>query len=352
LEYFVKTIHNWFEKNQRELPWRLTKDPYSIWVSEIILQQTRVNQGIPYYNRFLVQFPDVSALANAPEDELMKTWEGLGYYSRARNMHIAAKTIINQYKGIFPDTYEAVRNLKGIGEYTAAAVVSIAFGLPYPVVDGNVFRFLSRYLGITEETDTSSGKKRMVRIASELLDKDQPGLHNQAMMEFGALCCLPSNPDCLNCPVQDGCFAFQYKMTEKLPVKKKRTIKKIRYFYFCIPVDDQCIVIEKRRADDIWKNLYQPPLYESDHALTDAEILANPLIRNLTRNSENANMEISPEYVHQLTHQQIKARFITITLPGISGENYPGTAVRKAEIHTFAFPVLIKNFIYKKFLPV
>jgi A/G-specific adenine glycosylase len=350
LEYFVRKIHYWFEKNQRELPWRLTKDPYLIWVSEIILQQTRVNQGIPYYNRFIIHFPDVNILANAPEDQLMKIWEGLGYYSRARNMHTAAKTIANHYNGVFPDNYEAVKNLKGVGDYTAAAIVSIAFGLPYPVVDGNVFRFLSRYLGIREEMDTSSGKKTMVQIASELLDNDDPGLHNQAMMEFGALCCVPVNPDCFNCPVQDGCFAFQHKMTEKLPLRKRRILKKIRYFYFCITMDEQRIVIEKRTGNDIWKNLYQPPLFESDHELTENEILQIPLLRIVTQNYREDLVEISPEYIHILTHQQIRARFITISKPRIFSENFTGIPVFKSEIHNFAFPVLIKNFLYKKFL--
>jgi A/G-specific adenine glycosylase len=349
LEYFVQTIHNWFEKNQRELPWRLTKDPYSIWVSEIILQQTRVNQGIPYYNRFMVEFPDVTTLANAPEDQLMKIWEGLGYYSRARNMHEAAKTIADHYNGIFPVNYEAVRNLKGIGDYTAAAIVSIAFRLPYPVVDGNVFRFLSRYLGISESMDSSSGRKHMVEIASGLLDKDNPGFHNQALMEFGAVCCLPSGQDCFNCPVQDGCFAFQHKLTGKLPVRKKKGKKRVRYFYFCIPEDDRSIIIEKRLTADIWKNLYQPPLFESARPLTEQGILTNPLIIDMTKNPGPIKVEISQEHVHQLTHQEIRARFVTITLPRISGENYTGKVVKKEEIHTFAFPVLIRNFLYKKY---
>ena len=350
MEHFIQKIHHWFEENQRGLPWRLTKDPYCIWVSEIILQQTRVIQGIPYYYKFIAHFPDVHALAEAPEDQLLKVWEGLGYYSRARNMHTAAKTIVSLHNGIFPDSYEAVIQLKGIGEYTAAAIVSIAFGMPYPVVDGNVYRFLSRFLGITEEMDTSPGKKRVLQIATELMDIDHPGMHNQAMMEFGALCCVPSNPDCYNCPVQDGCFAFQHKMTEKLPARKKRMPKRIRYFYFCIPEDEQCIIIEKRSGKDIWKNLYQPPLFESDHALTENEILLNSLLKNLTQESEEALVEISPEYLHNLTHQQIRARFITITLPRIFSNNHTRIPVKKREMHTFAFPVLIKNFLYKKFL--
>jgi A/G-specific adenine glycosylase len=349
LENFVHKIHFWFERNKRELPWRLTKDPYLIWVSEIILQQTRVVQGIPYYNRFIAHFPDVITLAHAPEDQLMKLWEGLGYYSRARNMHNAAKTIDTQYHGIFPDKYEAVKDLKGIGDYTAAAIVSIAFGIPYPVVDGNVYRFLSRYLGITEEMDTSSGKKIMAQMAAEFLDKEDPGFHNQAMMEFGALCCVPVNPDCTHCPVQDGCFAFHHKMTEKLPVRKRRITKRIRHFYFFILVDEQSIVIEKRRDNGIWKNLYQPPLFESDHELSEKEILQIPLLEIMTRNSPEDLVEISPEHIHNLTHQQIRARFITITKPCITPENFNGKHVNKSEIYTFAFPVLIKNFLYKKF---
>jgi A/G-specific adenine glycosylase len=351
VENFLGEIYNWYEKNRRELPWRMTFDPYLIWVSEIILQQTRVNQGLPYYNRFVHLFPDIRSVAAAPNDQLMKAWEGLGYYSRVRNMHAAARTVVEKYLGNFPDRFEAIRDLKGIGDYTAAAIASIAFGLPYAVVDGNVFRFLSRYLGITEPIDSISGKKLVHKAANQLLDKNRPGFHNQALMEFGALLCRPKNPDCRNCPVQSGCYASRRKMTDILPVKVNKTSRKIRYFYYCIPENERFIVLEKRTGTDIWKNLYQFPLYESDHELEESEIMSIPLLDELTGGNPGVAVEISRVYIHELTHRQIKARFIRVLHPGLEIPMIMGIKIGKAEIGEYPFPALIMNFVREKFIP-
>ncbi len=350
MSHFIGKVYMWFRQHQRVLPWRLTSDPYQIWVSEIILQQTRVAQGLPYYENFIRHFPDLGALAAASEDELLKVWEGLGYYSRARNMHQAAQTIVSQYHGAFPDTYEAIRALKGIGEYTAAAIASISFGLPYAVVDGNVFRVLTRYLGITEPVDTARGKVIVRQTATGLLNPGNPGFHNQAMMEFGALCCIPRNPDCFNCPVHQGCYAFEKGMTNSLPVKNRKISRKVRYFYFYIPEDADAVLIEKRTGHDIWKNLYQFPLFEAEHELNETEILTNPFFDELISGYSGATVEISRIYTHELTHRQIRARFIRIKreLPGMISRSR--MVVHKKEIHKFAFPVLIRKFIEEKML--
>jgi len=348
MSHFIGLIYKWYEYHRRELPWRLTSDPYLIWVSETILQQTRVKQGLPYYNRFIRHFPDVSSLAAASGDELMKIWEGLGYYSRARNMHDAAKAIESLHGGKFPDKYEEIRNLKGVGDYAAAAVASIAFGLPYAVADGNVFRFLTRYLGIQEAVDTTHGKRLVRQTAEELLNTEHPGYHNEALMEFGALCCIPKKPDCPRCPVQPGCFAFHHGMVNVLPVKSKKTVRKNRYFYFYVPEDEWNIIIEKRIGRDIWKNLYQFPLYEPGYELTENEILSNAFFKELIPDGHGAIIEISPVRLHELTHQQIRARFITIFQPKLSLTNSNHQKISKEEIHKFAFPALIRNFLEEK----
>jgi A/G-specific adenine glycosylase len=348
MAHFIELIYTWFANHQRDLPWRFTQDPYLIWVSETILQQTRIVQGLPYYYSFIGHFPDVKTLAAAPGDELMKVWEGLGYYSRARNMHVAAQTIVNQYNGKFPDDYDTIRNLKGIGDYTAAAVASIAFDLPYAVVDGNVIRFLARYAGITEAIDTRHGKEMVRETANEFLDVIRPGFHNQAMMEFGALCCIPRRPACGNCPVQAGCFAFQNRMVDKLPLKSRQIVRRIRYFYYYIPESEHFTVIEKRTEKDIWENLYQFPLYESDHELSEQEILSNRVFSELIHDIHGAEVEISPVRFHELTHQQIRACFIRIHLHKITLTNGKQKEINKKEIHKFAFPVLIRNFLEEK----
>ncbi|GHT72335.1 A/G-specific adenine glycosylase [Bacteroidia bacterium] len=267
-DFIAAQLIEWYSDNRRDLPWRNTSDPYKIWISEIILQQTRVAQGLEYYNRFVERFPDVQALASADEQEVLKLWQGLGYYSRARNLHLAAKTIFSEYNAVFPKDYQAVLNLKGIGEYTAAAIVSFAWNMPYPVVDGNVFRFLSRLFAINEPIDTNKGKKQFTELAGKLMDKTQAGLFNQAIMEFGALQCTPASPDCPVCPFQSRCPAYATNSVEQFPVKQNKTQTKDLYLYYFHIHDGRQVWINQRHHKGIWQNLFEFPLIEAETSLS------------------------------------------------------------------------------------
>jgi len=299
-------LRSWYFENKRSLPWRETTNPYFIWLSEIILQQTRIDQGLSYFNRFVASFPQVELLANASEDEVLKLWQGLGYYSRARNLHETAKRIAYNYKGIFPDTYTDILKLKGVGEYTAAAIASISFNQPYAVVDGNVYRVLSRLFGIETAIDSTEGKKIFWELAQTLLDTKHPGDHNQAIMEFGALHCTPKNPACSSCIFGDNCIALANSKTDKLPVKQGKTKIRHRYFNYIILSDNDSIMLKKRTDNDIWKNLYEFPLHETDTKTTAEEALeqANGLL------AETTIIEISNWGKQTLSHQQIHYRFI------------------------------------------
>jgi len=261
---FAETLISWYDDHKRDLPWRGETDPYKIWVSEIILQQTRVQQGWDYYHRFLDNFPNVKTLAEADEEKVLKVWQGLGYYSRARNMHAAAREIMAEHHGIFPQTYDKIRSLKGIGNYTAAAIASIAFHLPYPAVDGNVIRIVSRIFGICDDVTQPTVLKRITAICETEIDPAQPGVFNQAAMDFGAMQCVPRNPKCDECPFQSNCYAFKNNLTDTLPIKKKKGESKHRFFHFTIYLSDNQTIIEKRTGSDIWKNMYQFPLTETD----------------------------------------------------------------------------------------
>lgn len=261
---FAETLISWYDDHKRDLPWRGETDPYKIWVSEIILQQTRVQQGWDYYHRFLDNFPNVKTLAEADEEKVLKVWQGLGYYSRARNMHAAAREIMAEHHGIFPQTYDKIRSLKGIGNYTAAAITSIAFHLPYPAVDGNVIRIVSRIFGICDDVTQPAVLKRITAICETEIDPAQPGVFNQAAMDFGAMQCVPRNPKCDGCPFQSNCYAFKNNLTDTLPIKKKKVESKHRFFHFTIYLSDNQTIIEKRTGSDIWKNMYQFPLTETD----------------------------------------------------------------------------------------
>ena len=264
---FADILIDWYAENKRDLPWRETKDPYRIWISEIILQQTRVAQGYDYYIRFMERFPDVFTLADADEDEVMKYWQGLGYYSRARNLHAAARSI--REAGEFPKTYEGVLALKGVGEYTAAAICSFAYDIPRAVVDGNVYRVLSRWMGIDTPIDSTTGKKLFAQLAQELMDKSRPALYNQAIMDFGALQCTPASPDCLSCPLADTCLALANRSVDTLPVKQHKTKVTNRFFNYIYVRTGGCTFIRKRTENDIWKNLYEPLLIETDTDLSE-----------------------------------------------------------------------------------
>lgn len=343
MQHFQRTLYTWYQSEKRTLPWRETTDPYKIWLSEIILQQTRVSQGISYYNKFISQFPDVFTLANAPEDEVLKLWQGLGYYSRARNMHHTSKTIVNDYGGIFPNNYKTIERLKGIGPYTAAAISSIAFNLPHATIDGNVYRVLSRYFGIDTPIDSVAGKKQFHKLANELISGNNPGMHNQALMEFGALQCIPKNPDCVKCPLHQSCYAYTNKKVQKLPIKEKKVKQTKRFFYYYVLDDGQNIYLEKRTKNDIWKNLYQFPMIESKEAMSENELLTLevPYLKNKPYNI----VSVSAEKKHVLSHQILLARLIYLEINEY--HTFPSSLIKvnKKDISKFAVPRLMEKFI-------
>ena len=339
---FADTLIKWYETNKRDLPWRHTTDPYRIWISEIILQQTRVAQGYDYYMRFMENYPDVFALASASEDEVLKLWQGLGYYSRARNLHEAARCMAEA--GGFPDTYEGVRALKGVGDYTAAAICSFAYNMPYAVVDGNVFRVLARVFGIETPINSSQGKKEFSLLANNLLNRENPSLHNQAIMEFGALQCTPQSPNCMECPLQSFCVAFANDVVKLLPIKTKKIVQRERFFNYLFIKKGNETFLQKRTQNDIWKNLYQFPLVETE-CLTEAEdLLKLPIFAN----KNFILKQISPVYKHVLSHQIIRARFLTIEI----GDEFQGEAegfvkTPIARLDSFPIPRLIEIFLDK-----
>lgn len=336
-------LAEWYGQNRRELPWRETNDPYCIWISEVILQQTRVNQGLEYYLRFVERFPDVSSLAEAPEQEVLAMWQGLGYYSRARNLHAAAKQVVQLHGGEFPQMYEQVRALKGIGDYTAAAISSIAFNLPHAVVDGNVYRVLSRLFAIDTPIDSTQGKKEFQQLAQELLDLTNPGLHNQALMEFGALACVPVNPDCTICPLQSQCRAYELETVGELPVKSKKTIvKELFYTYLYIHSGNELLLQPRSDANNIWKNMYEFPLIEASHLLTPEEVIKLPLLNV----QESFVMNPSPsDFIHILTHRKINARFYSIEVQKLNIDSKNQVITTLDEIQQYPIPRLITRFL-------
>jgi A/G-specific adenine glycosylase len=339
-------IINWYSFNKRELPWRETKDPYLIWVSEIMLQQTRVATAIDYYHRFTNRFPTVSDLAMADEQEVLNLWQGLGYYSRARNLHHAAKTIHSIYKGIFPDTYKEILQLKGIGSYTAAAISSFAYNLPHAVLDGNVFRVLSRIYGVDTPIDTGKGKKEFENLANETMGKAEPEIYNQAIIEFGALQCTPKNPKCEICPVRENCFAFNNNCIDLLPVKSKQIKTKDRYFYFLFVSCEDSFIIQKREQKDIWLNLYQYPLIEKETEKGLEELIMTEEWKGIIGKSKIEILSQSDEIVHKLTHQNLKTRFIHIECPADYFKNSGKyLLIKKSDWQEYPFPKLIENHI-------
>ena len=308
------TLINWYAENHRDLPWRHHPTPYQVWLSEVILQQTRVNQGRDYYLRFVEKWPNVGELAKASEEEVLKMWQGLGYYSRARNLHQCAKQVVEQYNGDFPADFEQLRKLKGIGDYTAAAIASIAFNLPHAVVDGNVYRVLSRLYDIDTPININEGQTAFAQLADQLLNREQPGLHNQAMMEFGALHCTPKNPNCLHCPLQAQCLAFAHQTVMLRPVKLPKAKVTTRYFNYLVIRHKDSLYLHKRSGNDIWKNLYDFPYIESDTALTVEEVIATKHFMELIDNKPFTITKASPIFTHKLTHRTILAQFIEIKL--------------------------------------
>jgi A/G-specific adenine glycosylase len=331
----------WYEREKRELPWRGSNDPYAIWISEVILQQTRVDQGTPYYHRFLSAFPTVRHLADATEDEVLKLWEGLGYYSRARNLHAAANQVAHAFNGQFPNSYEGLRSLKGVGPYTAAAIGSIAFGLPVACVDGNVTRVLARFHGIADPVDSTAVIKTINQLAQQAMNPLNPAEHNQAMMELGATVCLPRNAKCGECPLQSGCSAFRLGRVDSIPFKSKRTKVRERHFHFLVLTDGQRTMVQRRPAGDIWQGLYQFPMVESDRPMKPESVLTHFQLP-----TDALLQDIAGPIKHLLTHQRIFARFFDVhvkQLPNILAE-----PVTWDELGRLAFPRLIQFYLEKK----
>jgi len=316
--YFSNKLAKWYEINKRALPWRETTDPYRIWLSEIILQQTRVIQGLPYYMRFIERFADVGQLAAAPEHEVLRLWQGLGYYSRARNLHSCAKEIVKNNASRFPETFAELRQLRGIGDYTAAAIASISFGAPVAVVDGNVYRVLSRIFGLDANIGSPGGKKAFAKLANDLLNPAQPDIHNQALMEFGALHCTPRNPKCESCVFADGCFARARGAQLDLPVKTKQKSARTRYFYYAVVRKGSSLLMGERSGKDIWRGLFDFALIESPRRLGEANIIAQ-INRRFNTQMQAEAVTISQSYKHILTHQRIFSRFIVIEASGTFG---------------------------------
>ncbi|GAA6242266.1 A/G-specific adenine glycosylase [Bacteroides fragilis] len=341
---FSNTIEKWYQEYKRELPWRESADPYVIWISEIILQQTRVVQGYDYFMRFMKRFPDVATLAQADEDEVMKYWQGLGYYSRARNLHAAAKSM----NGVFPKTYPEVRALKGVGDYTAAAICSFAYNMPYAVVDGNVYRVLSRYLGIDTPIDSTEGKKLFAAVADELLDKKNPALYNQAIMDFGAIQCSPQSPNCMFCPLASGCSALAGGMVAQLPVKQHKTKTTNRYFNYIYVRMGAYTLINKRTGNDIWKNLFEFPLIETPEAVSEEEFPVLPEFRAMFAEGETPIVRlVCRDVKHVLSHRVIYANFYMVDLPENSQSFTSYQKIKADELEQYAVSRLVHAFIEK-----
>lgn len=339
---FYTLITRWYLINKRDLPWRNTHDPYAIWLSEIMLQQTRVAQGLPYFERFIATFPTVFDLAKANEEQVLKLWQGLGYYSRARNMHKTAQIVANDYNGIFPSTYTELLKLKGIGEYTAAAIASFSFNEKVTVVDGNVFRVLSRYLNLTTDISSATAKKEFAAIAHELMKNRDSALFNQAIMEFGALQCVPKNPNCTDCVLNHSCAALQYKKVDQLPVKSKKTKVKNRYFNYLVFEDPQSNTLLKKRTEKgIWHNLYEFPVIE-----TESELPTETIIKQIKDTYSDFGIEsITPfdeTIQHKLSHQLLSIRFFAINV----NKNLPNSLPIKT-INQNPFPIVLIKFIEK-----
>ena len=339
---FYTTITHWYLNNKRDLPWRNTTNPYLIWLSEIMLQQTRVAQGLPYFNRFVEAFPTVFDLAQADEEQVLKLWQGLGYYSRARNLHKTAQIVAFEHNGIFPSHYTDLLKLKGIGEYTAAAIASFSYNESVPVVDGNVFRVLARYLGIETDISSSSAKKEFTAAAHELMGTSDAALFNQAIMEFGALQCVPKNPNCDQCPLNSSCFALQYKRVHELPLKTKKTKVTNRFFNYLIVEDpSQSTLLRKRTEKGIWHNLYEFPVIE-----TETEESVENVLETIA--SEFASLDIQSVAVydekiqHKLSHQLLSLRFFNVKTNTNISNGLPISTIR-----SYPFPIVLIKFIEK-----
>lgn len=348
LSKFPALLLQWnSHKNTRKMPWKGEKNPYKIWLSEIILQQTRVDQGWKYYEKFIAAFPDINKLAATPDEKIYKLWEGLGYYSRCKNLIETARFISKKLKGKFPDRFEEILSLKGVGNYTASAIASFAYNLPYAVVDGNVFRVLSRVFGIKKPIDSTEGKKLFSQLAFELLDKKQPGIYNQAVMDFGAVVCKPQNPICHNCILRDHCCAFKNGLVNKLPVKEKKIKVTTRWFNYLLIMYDEKIYLRKRAGNDIWRNLHEFVLIETTADASSKRLLAKAEKEKILKKDSYKILSVSPVHSQQLSHQKIMGRFIKLTLK--EELNIPGfKAIPLKQQPRYAFPRFINAFFEKR----
>lgn len=343
---FARLLIEWYHEHKRDLPWRNTNDPYLIWISEIILQQTRVAQGYAYYQRFIERFPNLESLAAAEENEVLKYWQGLGYYSRARNLHQAAISV----NGVFPVRYEDILKLKGVGIYTAAAICSFAYNQPHAVVDGNVYRVLSRFFGVNEPIDSGKGKKIFASLAHDLLDKVQPALYNQAIMDFGALQCTPLSPDCTVCPFKNRCFAFNHNMVSSLPIKQNKTKTSERFFYYLLIRDNGNIYLNKRTENDIWKNLYELPLIESNTALAVDDFIRKQEFASIFKENSVVNVRLLNKTKHVLSHRIIYADFYELDAQDIKMDFLSKyTRLNMADLELYPVSRLMHNF-FENFL--
>ncbi|PKV62509.1 A/G-specific adenine glycosylase [Pontibacter ramchanderi] len=346
---FADTIIGWYQRHKRALPWRETTDPYLIWLSEVILQQTRVAQGLPYFQRFAEAYPTVQQLAAAPQDEVLRLWQGLGYYSRARNMHHTAQQIVQEHSGVFPSKYEGLLKLRGVGSYTAAAIASFAFREKVAVLDGNVFRVLARVFGLSEDIAAPSSRKVFQQLANELIPAEAPDTFNQAIMEFGAIQCTPVMPDCLFCPLQQSCFAFTHGLVQELPVKSKAKAARQRFFHYLVFAHEGEYYMRKRMSGDIWEGLYDFYLHESDTKALDINRLLKELNEAGIAVHENHLLPPRKEYKHVLSHQKITARFYLVRLDSRLSEEILQEArlapYSSEKIEALPKPILINSYL-------
>jgi A/G-specific adenine glycosylase len=338
---FSKVLIHWYLQNNRSLPWRETENPYFIWLSEIILQQTRVAQGMPYYLKFVDAFPTVFDLANASEKQVLKLWQGLGYYSRARNLHFAAKQVVNEYQGVFPSSYKELITLKGVGDYTASAISSICFSEPNAVVDGNVYRVLARHFAIQTPINTTQGIKKFKELAQELIDPKQPGVHNQALMDFGALLCKPQNPLCDTCPISSRCLGLQKKKVKELPVKEKKIKIKKRYFnYLVVLTSSKKTILRERIGKGIWQGLYEFPLIETKKQVDIDGLTNSKEFKEMFSKNEVPILFNEKIITHKLSHQHLETRFWIVTTTDL-----PEATILWDKITSYPMPILLSKFI-------
>lgn len=344
--FFTQQLMAWYRPSDRPMPWKAEKDAYKVWLSEIILQQTRVEQGLPYYLKFTETYPTVKHLANAPADDVMKLWQGLGYYSRARNLHAASKYVAHDLGGEFPDNYEALLKMKGVGEYTAAAIASFVFNEPRAVLDGNVYRVLSRYFGIPTPIDSPLAKKEFGALANELIDAKQPGIYNQAIMDFGATLCKPAQPLCTTCPLATHCVALKDGLQDKLPTKAGKIKQRERFFHYFVINAAGNTLVQQRTGKDIWQELYQFPMLEHTELLAvESKEVQGFLNEFLGKGNWQVSAQKGP-YLQKLTHQKINALFVEVKVLGklnTSDSRYKLTVREK--LNNFAFPKVIDCYL-------